>query len=101
MREFTHSILKGNFPISNAWDLAIQKNSSAFKKLQEANRSGSLKEQLDAWIEYQIAEDSREIATIEAGFGSAWPPRAELGLKYMGITRDKCNQMIVKFYSKH
>ena len=86
---------------SDAWGLAIQKSSSAYKKFQDANLSGSLKEQLDAWAEYQLAEDDREIATIEAGFGPAWPPRTELGLKYMGITRDECNQMIVKFNSKN
>jgi hypothetical protein len=86
--------------ISDAWSLAIQTSSSAYKKLQEANLNGSLKDQLDAWAGYQMAEDAREIATIEAGFGPAWPPRTELGLKYMGITREECNQMIVKFNSK-
>jgi len=87
--------------ISDAWGLAIQKSSSAYKKFQEANLNGSLKEQLEAWAQYQLAEDAREIATIEAGFGPAWPPRTELGLKYMGITRDECNQMIIKFNSKN
>ncbi len=101
MRRFTHRLLKGKFTISDAWGSAIQKSSSAYKKLQQANLNGSLKEQLDAWGEYQMAEDAREIATIEAGFGPAWPPRTELGLKYMGITRDECNQMIVKFNSKN
>ncbi len=86
--------------ISDAWSLVIQKSSSAYKKLQEANLNHSLKEQLDAWVEYQMAENACEIATIKAGFGPAWPPRTELGLKYMGITRDECNQMIVKFNSK-
>jgi hypothetical protein len=47
------------------------------------------------------AEDAREIPPIKAGFGPAWPPRTELGLKYMGIRRDECNQVIVKFNSKN
>lgn len=83
--------------ISDAWALAIQRSSDAYKKLQSTIERGNVKEQLQAWSAYQEAEDLREIATIEAGFGPTWPPRTQMGLDKMGLTRQQCDAMIYKF----
>ena len=81
--------------------LWIHKSSSAYKKSSNVNLNGSIREQLTAWAEHQLAEDAREIAIIQAGIDPAWSPTTELGLRYMGIARGECNKMVIKFNSKN
>lgn len=101
MRGSTNHLLKGKLRIFEAWGLSIQKSSSLYKKLKEANFNGLLKEQLGAWDDRQLVEDAREISAIEAGFGPSWPSRTKLGLKYRGNARDEGNKLIVNFNSKN
>jgi hypothetical protein len=89
-------VLKEIKLISDGWTRAIQRSSDAYKNLQRTIEVGNVQEQLQAWSAYQEAEDLREIARIEAGFGPTWPPRTQMGLDKMGLTRQQSDAMIHK-----
>jgi hypothetical protein len=79
-----------------AWRDSIRKSSEAYEALQNSWETHDTSKILLAVNNYKQAEIEREIATVEAGYLPAFPPKTEQGREKYGLTEAQVQDLITK-----